>query len=45
VSVADRECDMFELFDLRRRSPKPKVDLLVLAKWDRHLEATRASKP
>lgn len=42
VSVADREGDMFELFDLRRRSPGPKADLLVRAKWDRHLEGSAA---
>jgi hypothetical protein len=40
ISVADREGDMFELFDLRRRQPGIKADLLVRAKWDRCLEGT-----
>jgi hypothetical protein len=43
VSVADREGDMFELFDLRRRAAGPKADLLVRAKWDRTLEDTDAT--
>lgn len=38
ISVADREADMFELFDLRRRLPGRKAELLVRAKWDRSLE-------
>lgn len=42
VSVTDREGDMFELFDLRRRQPGAKADLLVRAKWDRNLEGTDA---
>lgn len=40
VSVADREADMFELFDCQRRATGPKADLLVRAKWDRCLEDT-----
>jgi len=40
ISVADREGDMFELFDLRRRQPGAKADLLVRAKHDRGLEGT-----
>lgn len=43
VSVADREGDMFELFDLRRRSAGPKAELLVRAKCDRNLEGTEAT--
>jgi hypothetical protein len=43
VSVADREGDMFELFDLRRRQPGTKADLLVRAKWDRNLAGTDAT--
>jgi hypothetical protein len=43
VSVADREGDMFELFDLRRRQRGAKADLLVRAKWDRNLEGTDAT--
>jgi hypothetical protein len=42
VSVADREGDMFELFDYRRRQPGAKADLLVRAKWDRCLEGREA---
>lgn len=38
VSVADREGDMFELFDLRRGHAGPKAELLVRAKTDRCLE-------
>jgi hypothetical protein len=40
ISVADREGDMFELFDRRRRQPGRKAELLVRAKWDRCLEGT-----
>ncbi len=40
ISVADREADIFELFDLRRRQPGKKAELLVRAKWDRNLEGT-----
>ncbi len=41
ISLADREADMFELFDFRRRQPEPnKADLLVRAKNDRCLEDT-----
>jgi hypothetical protein len=40
ISVADREGNMFELFDLRRREPGRKADLLVRAKWDRCLEGS-----
>lgn len=40
ISVADREGDMFELFDYRRRLPGKKAELLVRAKWDRSLEGT-----
>ena len=43
VRVADREGDMFELFDLRRRQPGTKADLLVRAKWDRNLAGTDAT--
>jgi hypothetical protein len=43
VSVADREGDMFELFDFRRRAAAPKADLLVRAKWDRNLEGSDAT--
>ncbi len=43
VSVTDREGDLFELFDQRRRSVGPKADLLVRAKWDRNLEGTDAT--
>ena len=43
VSVADREGDLFELFDWRRRQPRAKAHLLVRAKWDRHLEGTDAT--
>ena len=43
VSVADREGDMFELFDYRRRQSGAKADLLVRAKWDRRLEGTDAT--
>jgi len=40
ISVADREADLFELFDFRRRQTGPKAELLVRAKTDRCLEAT-----
>ncbi len=40
ISVADREGDMFELFDYRRRLPGRKAELLVRAKWDRSLEGS-----
>jgi hypothetical protein len=43
VSVADREGDMFELFDYRRRQAGAKADLLVRAKWDRQLADTDAT--
>jgi hypothetical protein len=38
ISVADREGDIFELFDLARKQKGPKADLLVRSKWDRCLE-------
>jgi len=41
VSVADREADMFELFDFRRRQTGRKAELLIRAKTDRCLEATQ----
>jgi hypothetical protein len=40
ISVSDREADMFELFDFRRRQPGRKAELLVRAKNDRRLEGT-----
>jgi hypothetical protein len=40
ISVADREGDMFELFDYRRSLPGKKAELLVRAKWDRSLEGS-----
>lgn len=40
ISVADREADLFELFDFRRRQTGRKADLLIRAKTDRCLEAT-----
>ena len=43
VSVTDREGDMFELFDQRRRQPGAKAGLLVRAKFDRNLEGTDAT--
>ncbi|MGH9579576.1 MAG: IS4 family transposase [Terriglobales bacterium] len=43
VSVADREADIFELFDLRRRHGGAKAHLLVRAKWDRNLEDSEAT--
>lgn len=42
VSVADREADMFELFDFRRRQSGRKAELLIRAKTDRCLETTEA---
>ena len=40
ISMTDREGDMFELFDLRRRQTGPKAELLVRANWDRCLEGS-----
>ncbi len=40
INVADREADMFELFDFRRRQTGRKAELLIRAKTDRCLEAT-----
>jgi hypothetical protein len=40
ISVSDREGDMFELFDFRRRQKGKKAELLVRAKTDRCLEQT-----
>jgi hypothetical protein len=40
ISVADREGDMFELFDLRRCHQGLKAELLVRAKYDRCLEGS-----
>jgi len=40
ISVADREGDMFELFDFRRRQTGRKAELLIRAKTDRCLEGT-----
>ena len=40
ISVSDREADMFELFDFRRRQPGRKAELLIRAKYDRCLEGT-----
>ena len=40
ISVADREGDIFELFDLRRRQTDRKAELLVRAKFDRCLEGS-----
>lgn len=42
VSVADREADMFELFDFRRRQSGRKAELLIRAKTDRCLESSEA---
>ena len=42
INVADREADLFELFDFRRRQTGRKADLLIRAKNDRCLEATEA---
>lgn len=40
INVADREADMFELFDFRRRQSGRKAELLIRAKSDRCLEET-----
>jgi len=40
ISMADRESDMFELFDFRRRQTGKKAELLVRAKTDRCLESS-----
>jgi hypothetical protein len=40
ISVTDREGDMFELFDRRRRQTGRKAELLVRAQWDRCLEGS-----
>ena len=40
ISTADREADMFELFDFRRRQTGRKAQLLIRAKNDRCLEET-----
>jgi hypothetical protein len=40
ISVADREGDLFELFDLRRCQQGPKAELLVRARYDRCLEGS-----
>ena len=40
ISVSDREADMFELFDFRRRQTGRKPELLVRAKTDRWLEGS-----
>lgn len=40
ISVSDREADMFELFDFRRRQTTRKPELLVRAKTDRCLEGS-----
>jgi hypothetical protein len=40
ISVADREADMFELFDYRRRQTGRKAELLIRAKTDRCLETS-----
>jgi len=40
INVADREADIFELFDFRRRQTGRKAHLLIRAKNDRCLEAT-----
>jgi hypothetical protein len=40
INVTDREGDMFELFDLRRRQTGRKAELLVRAKFDRCLEGS-----
>lgn len=40
INVADREGDMFELFDLRRRQTGRKAELLVRANYDRRLEGS-----
>ena len=40
INVTDREGDMFELFDLRRRQTGRKAELLVRAHYDRCLEGS-----
>jgi hypothetical protein len=40
INVTDREGDMFELFDLRRRQTGRKAELLVRANYDRCLEGS-----
>ena len=40
INVTDREGDLFELFDLRRRQTGRKAELLVRANWDRCLEGS-----
>ncbi len=40
ISTADREADIFELFDFRRRQTGKKAELLIRAKNDRCLEET-----
>jgi hypothetical protein len=40
IDVTDREGDMFELFDLRRRLTGRKAELLVRANYDRCLEGS-----
>ncbi len=40
ISLADREADIFELFDFRRRQTGKKAELLIRAKNDRCLEET-----
>jgi hypothetical protein len=40
LNVTDREGDMFELFDLRRRQTRRKAELLVRANYDRCLEGS-----
>jgi hypothetical protein len=42
ISVADREADMFELFDFRRRQIGRKAELLIRAKSDRCLADSEA---
>jgi hypothetical protein len=40
INATDREGDMFELFDLRRRQTGRKAELLVRAQYDRCLEGS-----
>lgn len=40
INIADREADIFELFDAQGRQTGPKAELLIRAKTDRCLEAT-----
>lgn len=40
INVTDREGDLFELFDLRRRQTGRKAELLVRANYDRCLEGS-----